>query len=63
MLSHPLGRHTIGGTKATNNHLEPGSTLMKTSIQTNHHTLVEELRRRVLEGPGETMASNGLLTS
>jgi hypothetical protein len=27
---------------------------MKTSIQTNHHTLVEELRRRVLEGPGET---------
>jgi hypothetical protein len=27
---------------------------MMTSIQTNHHTLVEELRRRVLEGPGET---------
>jgi hypothetical protein len=33
---------------------KPGGTLMKTSIQTDHHTLVEELRRRVLEGPGET---------
>jgi hypothetical protein len=27
---------------------------MKTSLQTNHRTLVEELRRSVLEGPGET---------
>lgn len=27
---------------------------MKTSTQTNHRTLVEALRRRVLEGPGET---------
>ena len=27
---------------------------MKTSSQTNHHIFVEELRRRILEGPGET---------
>jgi hypothetical protein len=26
---------------------------MKTPIQTNHHALVEKLRQRVLEGPGE----------
>jgi hypothetical protein len=27
---------------------------MRTSIQIDHHALVEKLRRRVLEGPGET---------
>jgi hypothetical protein len=41
------------GTKATDNHPETGRNIMKTSLQTNHRTLVEELRRRVLEGPGE----------
>jgi hypothetical protein len=30
---------------------------MKTSNQIDHHTLVEALRRRVLEGPGETSAA------
>lgn len=30
---------------------------MKTSIQTNHRILAEELRWRVLEGPGETPPS------
>ena len=25
-----------------------------TSIQTSHHALIEKLRQRVLEGPGET---------
>ena len=30
---------------------------MKRSIQTNHHRLAEELRWRVLEGPGETPPS------
>ena len=30
---------------------------MKTSNQIDHHVLVEALRRRVLEGPGETSAA------
>ena len=28
---------------------------MKMPVRTNHHTLVEALRRRVLEGPSETL--------